>query len=234
MREGNFCDQPLLERHSSIMRSEFRSDRTARMKKSVLLSFLAFVCLFSAGAYSSTVVQFQSNGVVARTTACTNNCNGEALVTLLQDQGGGHNTYFVYFDVYGTDSQGQLTDINAVGQIPPSMVSGNGNTNLTLTLDTNAAGLQVNYCVADQFYNWTCSPYSGGVMSITWQTTKQYSSSGTGQQTMTFPNFTARTNFNSTTSSAVVQANIFGTVYADAGYSELGSGHNGGLTITKP
>jgi hypothetical protein len=31
-----------------------------------------------------------------------------------------------------------------------------------------------------------------------------------------------------------VQANIFGSVYADAGYSELWSGHNGGVTITKP
>ncbi len=203
------------------------------MKKSVLL-FVALVCLLSAGADSSTVAQFQSNGVVARTTACTNNCNGEALVTLLQGQSGGNNTYFVYFDVYGTDSQGQLTDINAVGQIPPSMVSGNGNTNLTLNLDTNAAGLQVNYCVADQFYNWTCSPYSGGVMTVTWQTTKKYSTSGTGQQTMTFPNFTAHTNFSTSNSSAAVQAAIFGTVYADAGYSELGSGHNGGVTITKP
>ncbi len=55
-----------------------------------------------------------------------------------------------------------------------------------------------------------------------------------GQQTMIFPNFTAHTNFSTSNSSAAVQATIFGTVYADAGYSELGSGHNLGVTITKP
>ena len=205
--------------------------------KSLGYSFVgALVCLCAAGSYAGTVQKFQANGVSATATLCNNDCfGGEALITLLQSQGGGQNLYYVYFDVYGSDSQGNLTDINATGQIPASMVSGNGQSNLVLNLDTNAAGLDVKYCVIDQNFNHTCTPYAGGVMNVTWQKTGQYTNSNTGINTMTFTNFTVKSNFNSTTSSATAQGTIFGTQYSPGGdLTQLGTGHNGGIEIDKP
>ncbi len=152
------------------------------MKKSLLLfSAAALVLVLTmAKAYSSTTSRFQFNGVDANTTACLNNCvDGTALIGLASSQGGGSpTTWYVYITVYGHDSQGNLTQIGGAGQIPASMVSGNGQTSLTLNLDTNTAGLQLQYCVADQFLNYTCSAYAGGMMNVTWTPTKAYSSSG--------------------------------------------------------
>src|SRR5205807_8473609 len=111
---------------------------------------------------------------------CVNGCvDGTALVTVASGQSSGQTTWFVYFDVYGHDSQGNLTHIGSSGQIPSSMVSGNGQTGLTLNLDTNAAGMVLQYCVADQFLNYTCSPYPGGVMNISWTPTKYFTTTGT-------------------------------------------------------
>ena len=205
------------------------------MKKSVLLSSLAaLMCVFTAAnAYSSTTNNFQVNGVEGDTTACLNGCiDGTALVGLASDQSHGQTTWFVYFTIYGHDSQGNLTVIEVDGQIPSSMVSGNGNTSLTLNLDTNAAGLDVQYCVADAFLNYTCSPFAGGVMNITWTPTKVYNLSGTSINQIAAPGFTVQYNLSGDGSSATVQANVFGQQYADAGYSQISTDHVGQLSVT--
>jgi hypothetical protein len=206
------------------------------MKSRSCLFVGALACLCAVGSYAGTVDKFQANGVSATATLCSNNnCFPDALITLLQSQGGGQNLYYVYFDIYGADSQGNLTDINAAGQIPASMVSGNGQSNLVLNLDTNAAGLDVEYCVIDQNFNHTCTPYAGGIMNVTWQKTGQYTNTNTGINTMTFTNFTVKTNFRNTTSSATAQGTIFGTQYGPGGdFTQLGTGHNGGIEIDKP
>lgn len=129
--------------------------------------------------------------------------------------------------------QGNLTLIEAVGQIPSSMVSGNGQTSLTLNLDTNAAALSTQYCVADAFLNYTCSPYASGVINITWTPTKTFTTSGTLQSKQTSPVLTIQYHVSGDSSSAVVQANVFGQQYADAGYSQLGSDHVGQLAVTE-
>ncbi len=205
------------------------------MKKSILSSLAALVFVFAAAtAYSTTTNNFQVNGVDANTTACLNNCiDGTALIGLASSQGGGApTTWFVYITIYGHDSQGNLTAIGGSGQIPASMVSGNGQTSLTLNLDTNAAGLQLQYCVADQFLNYTCSPYAGGVMTVTWTPTKSFTSSGTVVDQMTSPTFTLQFNVSGSGSSAVVQANVFGQQYADAGSSQIGTDHVGQISYT--
>jgi hypothetical protein len=117
----------------------------------------------------------------------------------------------------------------------PAWVSGNGQSNLVLNLDTNAAGLDLEYCVIDQNFNHTCTPYAGGIMNVTWQKTGQYTNTNTGINTMTFTNFTVKTNFRNTTSSATAQGTIFGTQYTPGGdFRQLGTGHNGGIEIDKP
>lgn len=205
------------------------------MKNPAPLSFAAFVLplVCSLNASSATVAHFQANGVTAYTTACANDCTTQVNLTLLQSKGAGQNLYYIYFDIYGHDGQSQVTDVNAVGPIPANMVSGDGRTDLTLDLDTEAAGLSVNYCVADAAGNFTCSPYSGGVLKISWKTTRQFSSSYSGQSQSKYANFTAHSNYHQEMSSATVTANILGTQFSDAG-SQLGRGHDGGVLITKP
>lgn len=205
------------------------------MKKSVLLSSLAvFTLLITAtSARSATTYKFQTSGVTASMTACLNNCQGEAVVTLDSGKSSGQTTWFVYFDIYGQDSQGNLTVIEGVGQIPSSTVSGNGITSLTLNLDTNAAGLDVQYCVADAFLNYTCNPYAGGVMNITWTPTKTFSGSGTSVDQGTSGTLKIQYHTNGGYSSANTQSDIFGQQYTDTGFSQLGNVHSGQISITK-
>ena len=111
----------------------------------------ALVALLFAGtlAYSSNTTNYQANGTSAMTLTCTNNCSSSLFLMLNENQSGGSDTWMVLFGVFGSDSAGNPTSITASGQIPASMISGNQNNNLTLNLDTNAAGLQVQYCVTD-------------------------------------------------------------------------------------
>jgi hypothetical protein len=204
------------------------------MKKCALLSSLpVLILVFTATGYSANVSHFPANGISASATACIDNCASEAVLTLLQYKSAGQNLYYAYFDIYGHDAQGNIVDINAVGLLPARMVSGDGHNRLTLKLDTEAAGMPVNYCVVEVSGNYSCSPYSGGVIDISWTVTRQFSTKATGQYSNTYANFTAHNTYRSEMSSATVQANIFGTQYSDAG-SELGTGHEGGVTITKP
>lgn len=205
------------------------------MKKTVLLSSLAAFVFALTSANAQSTNKFQVNGVEANMTACLNGCvGGTAIVTLASSQSNGQTTWFVYFDVYGQDSQGNLTHIGSSGQIPSSMVSGNANTSLTLNLDTNAAGMALQYCVADQFLNYTCSPYAGGVMNVSWTPTKFYTSEATTLDQQTSGPFRLQYHVSGSTSSAVVQANIFGQQYADAGYSQIGTDHVGQISFTQP
>ena len=205
------------------------------MKKSVLL-FLAAAftsMITAANAFSATTQNFQTSGVTASMTACTNNCSGEAVVTLLSGQSNGQTSWFVFFDVYGQDSQGNLTVIESSGQIPSNMVSGNGNTSLTLNLDTNAAGLDVQYCVADAFLNFTCSSFAGGAMDITWTPTKTFSGNGTTTDQQTTGTMRIQFNINGSFSSATTQSNVFGQQYTDSGQSQIGNVHSGQIAITQ-
>jgi hypothetical protein len=173
------------------------------------------------------------NGILATTTACLNHCvDGTALLEVASGSQSGQTTWFAFFDVYGHDSQGNLTHIGYAGQIPSSAVSGNGQNSLTLNLDTNAAGLQLQFCVADQFLNWTCSPYPGGIINVTWSPTRISSQSGTFVNQMTFPTYKIQDTDSGNSSSAVVQASFFGQQYADAGGSQLGSNHAGQIVVT--
>lgn len=113
------------------------------------------------------------------------------------------------------------------------MISGNGNNNLTLNLDTNAAGLQVQSCVSDQFGNFTCSTSPGGIVNVNWQTTSLFNNSITAQNQETFGLFTIHFNMQSDNSSALAQVNAFGTQYTDSG-SQLGTAHQGSVSVTKP
>jgi hypothetical protein len=202
------------------------------MKKLALLSALAVLFVAAANAQSSG--NFQVNGALATTTACLNHCvDGTALLEVASSNQNGQTTWFAFFDVYGHDSQGNLTHIGYAGQIPPGFVSGNGQTSLTLNLDTNAAGLQLQYCVADQFLNWTCSPYSGGIINVSWTPTRVSSQSGTFVNQIKFPAFTIQDTDSGSSSSAVVQASFFGQQYADAGGSQLGSSHTGQIVVTR-
>ena len=204
------------------------------MKKLALLPALAAVVLLVAAADAQSSGNFQVNGIVATTTDCLNNCvDGTALLEVASGSQNGQTTWFAYFDVYGHDSQGNLTHIGYAGQIPSNTVSGNGQTSLTLSLDTNAAGLQLQYCVADQFLDWTCGPYSGGVITATWTPTRISSQSGTFVDQLTFPTYKIQYTDNGASSSALVQANFFGQQYADAGGSQLGSNHSGQIVVTK-
>ncbi len=206
------------------------------MKKSILLSSLAVCTLLitATNAYSATTFKFQTQGVTASMTACLNNCDGLAGVTLDSGQSNGQTTWLVFFDIYGHDSQGNLTVIEGVGQIPSSMVSGNGITSLTLNLDTNAAGLDAQYCVADAFDNFTCTPFSGGVMNITWTPTKTFSGSGTTVDQGTSGPLKLQFNISGDFSSANTESNIFGQQYLDTGFSQLGNVHSGQIAITQP
>ena len=114
------------------------------------------------------------------------------------------------------------------------MVSGNGQTGLTLNLDTNAAGMVLQYCVADQFLNYTCSPYPGGVMNISWTPTKYFTTTGTVIDQQTSGPFRLQYQVSGSSSSAAVQATIFGQQYADAGDSQIGTDHAGQISFTQP
>lgn len=113
------------------------------------------------------------------------------------------------------------------------MISGNQNNNLTLNLDTNAAGLQVQYCVADQYYNYTCTPYSGGVITVNWQTTSLFTNHIVQQQQNTYGPNTVHLNAQSDVSSANAQSNAFGTLFSDP-FAQLGTSHQGTISITHP
>ena len=206
------------------------------MKKLVLLISVAALLVGCAGnnAYASTTTTlFQANGVSAMTFACLNNCSSELFLTLYSSKSNGTTSWSVLFGAFGSDSSGNLTSIVGSGQIPSSMVSGNGNTNLTLNLDTNAAGLQVQYCVTDQNYKTTCTPYSGGVINITWQTTSLFSQHLVQQNDNTIGPLKVHLNLQSDMSSATAQANAFGTQFSDT-FAQLGTAHQGTITVTKP
>lgn len=113
------------------------------------------------------------------------------------------------------------------------MVTGNGHTNLTLELDTETAGLEVSDCVIGPSGTSACAPYSGGLIKISWASTRQFTSSYSGQSQSKYTNFSAHANYHQEMSSATVTANIMGTQYSDAG-SQLGNGHDGELIMTKP
>lgn len=206
------------------------------MKKSVLLCSLAALTFVftTAIAHSQTTNNFQVNGVVATATACLNNClGGNANVEVASSGNGSQATWFAFFTIYGFDSQGNQTAILSSGQIPASMVSGNGQTSLALNLDTNAAGLDVQYCNVDSFGDFiNCVPYAG-VMNITWTPTKTYSVSGTVQDKQTSNGFTLQFHINGDTSSAVVQSTIFGQQYTDSGQSQIGTEHSGQISFTQ-
>src|ERR1700757_3617985 len=104
------------------------------MKKSVPwpLAVALAVVLGGGTAYSSTTTNYQTNGVSAMTLTCVNNCSSSLYLSLNNIQNGGTNSWMVLFGVFGSDSSGNPTSITASGQIPASMVSGNGNNNLTL------------------------------------------------------------------------------------------------------
>ncbi|HEY3972479.1 MAG TPA: hypothetical protein VGM18_05710 [Candidatus Sulfotelmatobacter sp.] len=205
------------------------------MKKSVLLSSLAALVMLiaTANAHASTTYKFEVSGVDAYSTTCLNNCSSLALITLSSGKDQGTTTWFVYITIYGQDSQGNQTMIGGVGQVPSSMVSGNGQTSLGLNLDTNAAGLQLQYCVADAFLNYTCNPYAGGVITVTWTPTKTYSESGTTESNSTSATYSSQYHVSGDTSSATVQATYFGQQYTDDG-SQIGSDHVGTISVTTP
>jgi hypothetical protein len=206
------------------------------MKKSVLIRILVAVTLVFTGAiaHSQTTNRFQVNGAVASASACLNNClGGNAAVEVASSGNGSNATWFVYFAIYGFDSQGTQTAILSSGQIPNSMISGNGQTSLTLNLDTNAAGLGVQYCNVDSFADfYNCAPYAG-VMNITWTPTKTFTTSGTVQDKQTSSGFTLQFHITGDDSSAVVQANIFGQQYTDSGQSQIGTEHVGQISFTQ-
>jgi len=206
------------------------------MKKSVLLlsmAALAGVLFAGTKAYSATTNTYQANGTSAMTLVCTNNCSSSLFLMLSSNQGGGSNNWMVLFGVFGSDSSGNPTSITASGQIPASMISGNQNNNLTLNLDTNSAGLQVQYCVADQYYNYTCTPYSGGVITVNWQTTSRFSNHIVSQQQNTYGPNTVHVNAQSDVSSATAQSDAFGTQFSDP-FAQFGTTHQGTISITHP
>ncbi len=201
------------------------------MKKSVLLlPIAALVGVLFAGteAYPATTT-FQANGTSAMTLVCANNCSSSLFLMLNQNG----STWTVLFGVFGSDSSGNPTSIIGSGQIPASMISGNQNNNLTLNLDTNAAGLQVQYCVADQNFNFTCTPFPGGVITVNWQTTGLFNNHIVQQQQNTFGPTTVHVNAQSDVSSATAQSNAFGTQFLDP-FAQLGTAHNGTVSITHP
>lgn len=206
------------------------------MKKSAFfysLALLAFA-LTAALAQSQTTGKFQVNGVDASATVCLNQCQGGFGSVELASSGNGPNaTWFVYFTIYGFDSQGNQTSIGSAGQIPTSMVSGNGQTSLSVNLDTNAAGLDVQYCVYDSFENATCTPYAGGIMNVTWTPTKTYTFHGNVEDQGTSSAFTLDYHVNGDGSSAVATANLFGQQYTDAGESQIGTDHVGQISFTQ-
>lgn len=206
------------------------------MKREVQKLFVCGVAcalmVFGANAFcSSTTVQ--ANGTTAMTITCNNNCASSLYVNLITSQGQGSNTTTVIFGLFSTDSSGNPTAITGSGSVPSSMISGNGQNNLTLNLNTNAAGIDVQYCVADQYYNYTCTPYSGGVLTVTWQTTNLYSNHIVQNQSNTYGPFTVKSTQTTDTSSATAQTNAFGTQFTDPG-AQLGTGHNGTVEIDHP
>ncbi len=205
------------------------------MKKSVQWSLLAVlaVLLAAGNAYSSTTTTYQANGVSAQTFACLSNCSSELFLTLNSNQSSGTTTWSVLFGVFGSDSSGNSTSIVGSGQIPASMVSGNGQNNLTLNLDTNAAGLQVQYCVADQYYNYTCTPYTGGVITVNWKTSTLFSNHIVQRQQNTLGPLKVNFNLQSDLSSATAQSNAFGIQFSDS-FAQLGTAHQGTVSVTKP
>ena len=207
------------------------------MKISVLRLYtsVAILTLMFAGAkaYSATTTTFQANGTSAMTLACTNNCSNQLYLSLYSSQSGGTTSWMILFGVFGSDTSGNTTAITGSGQIPASMLSGNGNNNLTLNLDTNAAGLQVQYCVTDQNYNTTCTPYSGGMITVNWRTTSLYSNHTVQQGDNTLGTVTVHFNTQSDVSSATAQSNAFGTQFSDS-FAQFGTAHQGTVSITKP
>lgn len=184
-------------------------------------------------AHAATTTTYQANGASAMTFACVNNCSSQIYLTLNSSQNGGATSWTVLFGVFGSDSSGNSTSISGFGNIPSSMVSGNGNNNLMLNLDTNAAGLQVQYCVTDQNFNTTCAPYSGGVISVNWNTSNMFTNHIVQQDDNTLGPLKVHTNLQSDLSSATAQSNAFGTQFSDA-FAQLGTAHQGSITITKP
>jgi hypothetical protein len=113
------------------------------------------------------------------------------------------------------------------------MISGDGKNSLTLNLNTNAAGMQVQYCVGDQYYNYTCTPYSGGVITVTWQTTNAFSNQYVQQTKNTFGPVTVHLNLYRDVFSATAQSNAFGMQFTDP-FAQLGTGHDGTVEIDQP
>jgi hypothetical protein len=194
---------------------------------------MALVVVFAAAqANAATTTTYQANGTSAMTFACVNNCSSQLFLTLQANQSGGTTSWLVLFGVFGSDSSGNQTSIVGSGQIPASMVSGNGNNNLTLNLDTNAAGLQLQYCVTDQNYNTSCTPFSGGVITVNWQTTPLFGQHYTAQNQTRLSTLTVHYNTQNDVSSATAQSNAFGTQFSDS-FAQLGTAHQGTIEITK-
>ena len=201
------------------------------MKRTVQWTFAPVLSLAlllaSTNAYPATTFSFQANGVSAQTQACVNNCSSQLYLTLYSN---GTSSWAVFFSVFGSDSSGNTTSISGYGQIPASMISGTGHSNLALNLDTAAAGLQVQYCVTDQSYNTTCTPYSGGVITVSWQATNLVDNHIAQQNSVTTPAFTQHFNLQSDTTSATAQSNAFGMLFSDQ-LAQLGTAHQGGVSI---
>ena len=206
------------------------------MKREVKQLFVCGMALalifFGANAYSSSTT-IQANGANAMTLVCSNNCSTSLSLSLFSSQSNDTTTTTVIFGLFGSDSNGNPTSIIGSGPVPASMLSGNGKNSLTLNLDTNAAGLQVQYCVADQNFNYTCTPYSGGVITVTWQTTNLFSDHYLQQTKNTLGPVTVHLNLYRDVFSATAQSNAFGIQFTDP-FAQLGIGHDGTVEIDHP
>jgi hypothetical protein len=127
-----------------------------------------------------------------------------------------------------------MVSYNGYGQIPTSSVSGNGQNQVMLSVDTGQISGYVNtICTSDPItLNGSCVSAPGGVVNVGWQKTNLYKQNASGSGTSTFPpNFKIIQNFDFTRSSANAVGTILGFAVPTGGDANLGSGHDGSLIV---
>ena len=200
-------------------------------KAAKLLTILGLL-LVPFAAFGQTLQSFQVNGLAADYFGCDPNGNCPVFTLLANTSGTAGTRYFFYYEVY-TFNGSQIVSYNGYGQIPNSSVSGNGQNQVTLSVDTSQVSGFVNtICTSDSItLSGSCVSGPGGIVNVGWQT-NTYKQDASGSGTSTFPpNFKIIQNFHFTRTSANAVGTILGFAVPTGGDANLGSGHDGNVIV---
>jgi len=210
------------------------------IRKVKIIGVLTFGLLLAtiSGVAQTTVTKFQVNGLVTDYFACDTNGNNCTIYGLNANTSGTFGAqYFFMYDVVTTNSSGENVIYNGFGQIPANSVSQVGPSQVTVNVDTSQVpGFVNSVCTFDPVTgNGSCASGPGGAINVSWQKTTVFTRSSSGTTRGTFaPNLIVNLNASSTISSASSSGTILGFNVISGGDGDIGSGHDGEITIQRP